>query len=560
MRIPNVRFPLHKRTTRRAPLGGAAPNDNDNDNDNTTVSLPASAIERTVLRKSSASSSHRLILGSLLYASAVYLDRTLLVSDWKYRHRPTTANNDGRSNHAGKTAVNDAIHNRTNAIPSVPPVPPSYERLSSSTTQHTGTNAKSTTETCRALLAGGEYPHESHHAVVSTHGAPPPLITLFALPESMSVITRRIVRDGYWERHLVRALRDLLQPVSYNRSNRVNGGDRVEGRRPKKLFLDVGANVGIFSLYAQALGANVIAVEAMPTNAAFIRSSECLNFVSKRDRMATARSDVAEGGGMLMPPPGDIYLFNYAAHPFPGENCHIHSDWSNKDDGSLICSTKKKKRHSKATGTSDANPSLTRLDAILHPDTNFPPSFPTATDGEIQIDLMKIDVEGFEQAVMESASNLARPPLRIIFECDRRQALSKGHDTLFWRRYLSEHRDVCNGFTFAVESDGADDVRLMLPYLPFVDAIVLGTCNGGNFYMDCSGKMGEGIGVFLYRWSVHLCVFLFGFVRGSVALYRGRRNGWRFYRDVSSTTMAEALVLASVVTVVITCLWMWLLV
>ena len=299
-------------------------------------------------------------------------------------------------------------------------------------------------------------------------------------------------------------------------------------------FLDVGANMGLFSIYAQSIGANVIAVEAMESNANFIAASQCLNsFLGGKANPSPVSS------------PGSIRLYNYAAHPFPdGFDCHVKGDSNNRDDGQLQlrCTEKKigNSENMSTTATSKAQqPRMARLDSIIDD------ALGSGLGSKQQhIDLMKIDVEGFEQAVMESASGLYRPPLGIVFECDAKQANKKGHSTLFWRRYLEENSDRCNGFTYSI-GDDPSVLSLTLPYFPFVDAIALGTCGGGNFYLDCSGFAGEGILVLLYRWSVHL-FFILSFVLGLRILIRLDGGSGHFNDDDAVKPRWNAYVVVSV--------------
>lgn len=396
-----------------------------------------------------------LLLSSLIYFLAILLDRSLLTPQWKYDYRP------------GPPSTHVGIHNAKKLTVS---------KLPSATLK------KESAGECESLLHSH---YKDSHTTIETNGSPHPHTVVFAPPASQSIITKHLIKDGVWEPNLYRKIKQRIQPGM--------------------TFLDVGANMGLFSIYAQSLGANVIAVEAMHSNANFIRASECLNsFLGSKKNPSPV-------------PPGNIYLYNYAAHPAPGAfDCNVKGALNNRDDGQIWCK-EKNENYSKIIDSSPPSepewePQLARLDSIII----------DAVGPSHKIDLMKIDVEGFEQAVMESASELHPPPRGIVFECDAKQAKVKNHSTLFWRRYLKDHSDRCNGFTYSI---GEEPMLydFTFPYFPFVDAIALGTCGGGNFYLDCSGFAGEGLFMLFYRWSVHL-FFTLSFVLGSRKLVRPDRS------------------------------------
>ena len=95
----------------------------------------------------------------------------------------------------------------------------------------------------------------------------------------------------------------------------------------------------------------------------------------------------------------------------------------------------------------------------------------------------------------------------------------------------------CNGFTYAT-GEAPFSVQLIFPYFPLIDAIALGTCGGGNFYLDCSGLFhgrGYTILLFSYRWTVHASFFIVSFIHGMQMLIitgqRRSRGGPSFARN-----------------------------
>jgi hypothetical protein len=96
--------------------------------------------------------------------------------------------------------------------------------------------------------------------------------------------------------------------------------------------------------------------------------------------------------------PGSIRLYNYAAHPFPdGFYCHVKGDSNNRDDGQLRCTEKEigKSEYTSTTATAK-QPRMARLASIIDDALGL-----GSGSKQQHIDLMKIDVQGFEQAVME---------------------------------------------------------------------------------------------------------------------------------------------------------------
>ncbi|KAF8057927.1 Serine/threonine-protein phosphatase PP1 isozyme 1 [Scenedesmus sp. PABB004] len=148
---------------------------------------------------------------------------------------------------------------------------------------------------------------------------------------------------------------------------------RAEPARPP-LLVDVGANVGWFALNGAAAGARIAAFEAMPSNIALIRRSLCANpWLADR-----------------------VGLYGTGLGAEPG-TCHIISGRTNRGDGHTICGAKDINEALRAQGASNnetyevrGEMSVRRLDALLAE--------------EVQV--LKVDVEGFELQVLEGAAGL----------------------------------------------------------------------------------------------------------------------------------------------------------
>jgi FkbM family methyltransferase len=135
--------------------------------------------------------------------------------------------------------------------------------------------------------------------------------------------------------------------------------------RPGSMVLDVGANIGVYTLLAAKRGATVFAIEADPRNAAMLRHHVQLNAMAERVTIFEMAASEAAGTVDLVRNPA---------------NC----------GGSYV-----------VPGT--AVPSRT-IDSL-----NLPP-----------IDVCKIDIEGHEEAALRGMTmTLERSPsLRLLIECN----------------------------------------------------------------------------------------------------------------------------------------------
>jgi FkbM family methyltransferase len=154
--------------------------------------------------------------------------------------------------------------------------------------------------------------------VISTTTDPSFRIAVFA---SDDIVSAKISQNGVWEAGLLPLLRAGLQP-------------HADGTQAS--FVDIGANLGIFSLYAAMLGAHVTAIEPMPRNARLIAASACLNNLS-----ATSLS-----------------IYNVGLHTSPGE-CTVVGETTNQGDGVMDCSPEA------VAATASSRVSVRRLDSGL---------------------------------------------------------------------------------------------------------------------------------------------------------------------------------------------------
>ncbi|KAI8465888.1 MAG: S-adenosyl-L-methionine-dependent methyltransferase [Monoraphidium minutum] len=142
----------------------------------------------------------------------------------------------------------------------------------------------------------------------------------------------------------------------------------------RPLMVDVGANIGWFTMNAAAAGADVVAFEAMSENALLVRTTLCEN-----PKLMEHVSLFATGLGTKR------------------STCHMISGDGNVGDGFSICDRDPQediKRHAKGGEVYLLRGQMTtmRMDSLL--------------DDDVQI--LKMDIEGFELEALRGASGLMR--------------------------------------------------------------------------------------------------------------------------------------------------------
>ena len=167
-----------------------------------------------------------------------------------------------------------------------------------------------------------------------------------------SLLRYQCLSAGYWEYDEVRTVLTALQLA-----------DNATAGAAPPLLLDVGANLGMYTFAAAALGYEVIAFEAMERNVAAIHQTLCWN-AELRDR---------------------VTLFPYAL----GEeelSCTVVSDTINIADGHVVCN--EEEIAAMAGAHSRAAVHSVRLGDYL---------------AGVQADVLKLDVEGYEPHVLAGA-------------------------------------------------------------------------------------------------------------------------------------------------------------
>lgn len=189
----------------------------------------------------------------------------------------------------------------------------------------------------------------------------------------VDIVSSSIRTSGFWEPRETGMIADLPQG---------------------SLVVDIGANLGWHTLVALSLGHTVVAFEPMAGNLELLEHSLCLNpgLDSKLTVHRTALSDSDKG------------------------ECQIEAAKDNIGDGTLWCGARG------STGWVQGRPevALSTLDKKILPGT--------------EIDLMKIDVEGHEMAVIKGGSDLFSgkgghiKPRYIMAEFCPELILNQGYD------------------------------------------------------------------------------------------------------------------------------------
>lgn len=244
-----------------------------------------------------------------------------------------------------------------------------------------------------------------------------------------------------WEAEgIQQMLRALHSPVPPSPAL-LSGASANSWRRPESpLLVDVGANVGWFSLNAASAGARVAAFEAMGANARLLRASLCANGPRLMDRVALFAAGLGSSRA----------------------DCSVISDAKNRGDGHTVCNSRtggdgaiigsaaatgggggpgdaeavarewtlKTGRKYEARGAV----SLFRLDALV--------------DEDVQV--MKLDVEGHELEALKGADRLLRERRvwHLMAECDASlpSVGEAGKDALL--RLLDERGYYVSTFSF----------------------------------------------------------------------------------------------------------------
>jgi FkbM family methyltransferase len=302
-------------------------------------------------------------------------------------------------------------------------------------------------ETC--LLPAGA-------VVITTKTTPPFQLAVYSRDD---IVSNRIRSDGVWEAAVLTEIRANLMQLKKQTLN------------PKpRVFVDIGANIGFFTIYAAILGAHVIAFEPLKQNIELVKVSACLNGLDKQ-----------------------IELYGIGLKTQRGR-CITVAGGANQGDAHLECTDELPSQS--ASDSVDVD----RLDNYIR---------------DRHVDLLKIDIEGFEQEAIESGLGVWRDPAtgapsKIVFECNRNLALERGLDTLFWIDFA---REFSCSFNHYMEIG----IPSWISVLPWVSSTMLTRCGGSNHGLSCP-RTGTDLllPILMYTLISLLTVICFGWLTHSI--------------------------------------------
>jgi len=204
-----------------------------------------------------------------------------------------------------------------------------------------------------------------------------------AVHDGSDLVSQTICKSGFWEFADPKAL-GISAPASGSR------------------LLDIGANVGWYTLMFAQHGYDVLAVEPMTMNRELITASICANpdLKQKIQLVATALTDKAE----------------------PGATCKIFSANTNQGDGMIACG---KEQVAELEDHAHNHDSIRHIDRETVPMTTLDQVL--LSSKVLRIDVMKMDVERYECVVLDGGSQLFSKfhPKQLMIE-----ARSGGNDAL----------------------------------------------------------------------------------------------------------------------------------
>jgi FkbM family methyltransferase len=173
------------------------------------------------------------------------------------------------------------------------------------------------------------------------------------------IVSQQVLQTGSWDGHKVRTLIEALASVQRQR----------EEPNPQNVyFLDVGANIGVFTYAAAVAGYPTLSFEPMSQNQRALQKTACSESTDKSIAESVTLFPVGLGGDTM--------------------RCSVVSDTINQGDGHMRCESTNNSSFSADYHSRDTDVNVVRLDDQV-------------AEWRNKIGVAKIDVEGFEAYVLK---------------------------------------------------------------------------------------------------------------------------------------------------------------
>ena len=190
-----------------------------------------------------------------------------------------------------------------------------------------------------------------------------------------------------------------------------------ERDRTPRAFLDIGCNLGYFSLLLASKGITSVCVEPLPKNLGLLVASICEN------EFHASQSDLEKGVVLR----GSVVVFPYALDSTADPSCRLLVDTANIGNAKLICTPRDKYAdvsHGDAARLPFPDLGASLFSRIQQPDppvlalSDILPAPKSMFPNGLRVLSAKLDVEGFEERVIAGLDLNAGKPRFIVSEVD----------------------------------------------------------------------------------------------------------------------------------------------